>query len=153
MILQRRERVHRIMSVDEATSAIAHELSQPLAAMSLNCDTGLEYLNSVPLDVEELRSCFSDAKKDSTRASEIILGVRALFRSVPRRRTIVEINSLVREVLRMVENDVRVQGVSISLELEENLPQVAGDQIQLQQVILNLIKNAIDALALHGPRE
>ena len=99
MILQRRERVHRIMSVDEATSAIVHEVRQPLAAMVLNCDTGLEYLKSVPLDVEELRSCFSDVKKDGTRANEIILGVSALFRSVPRRRTIVEINSLVREVL------------------------------------------------------
>jgi signal transduction histidine kinase len=151
MILQRRDRVHRIMSVDEATSAIAHELTQPLAALSLNCDTGLECLKTVPLDVEELRSCFSDAKKDSARANEIVLGVRALFRSVPRRRTIVEINSLVREVLRMVENDVRVQGMSISPELEENLPQIAGDQIQLQQVILNLIKNAIDELALLGP--
>jgi signal transduction histidine kinase len=151
MILQRRDRVHRIMSVDEATSAIAHELRQPLAAMSLNCDTGLECLKTLPLDVEELRSCFSDAKKDSTRANEIVVGVRALFRSVPRRRTIVEINSLIREVLRMVENDVRVQGTSISPELEENLPQIAGDQIQLQQVILNLVKNAIDALALLGP--
>ena len=151
MILQRRDRVHRIMSVDEATSAIAHELRQPLAAMALNCDAGLECLETATPDVEELRSCFSDVKKDGTRASEIISGVRALFRSVPGRRTIVEINGLVREVLRMVENDVRAQGISISPELEENLPQIAGEQIQLQQVILNLVKNAIDALALPGP--
>ena len=151
MILQRRDRVHRIMSVDEATSAIAHELRQPLAAMSLSCDAGLECLKMTPLDIEELRSCFSDARKDSIRANEIVSGVRALFKSVPGRRTIIEINGLVREVLRMVENDVRVQGISVSPELEENLPQIAGDQIQLQQVILNLVKNAIDALALLGP--
>ncbi len=151
MILQRRDRVHRIMSVDEATSAIAHELRQPLAAMALNCDAGLECLEAATLDVEELRSCFSDAKKDTTRASEIIAGVRALFRSVPGRRTIVEINDLVREVLSMVENNVRVQGISISSELEENLPRLAVDQIQLQQVILNLVNNAIDALASLGP--
>ena len=148
LILQRRERVHRTMSVDEATSAIAHELKQPLAAMLLNCDAGLECLETANLDVEELRSCFSDVKRDSTRANEILSGIRALFRSVPGRRTTVEINSLVREVLHMVENDVRVQGISISPELEENLPQIVGDQIQLQQVILNLVKNAIDALAL-----
>jgi C4-dicarboxylate-specific signal transduction histidine kinase len=150
LILQRRERVHRMMSVDEATSAIAHELRQPLAAMLLNCDAGLGCLETENLDLEELRSCFSDVKRDSTRANEILSGVRALFRSVPDRRTTFEINSLVREVLRMVENDVRVQGISISPELEENLPQIAGDQIQLQQVILNLVKNAIDALALLG---
>ena len=151
LILQRRDRVHRIMSVDEATSAIAHEIRQPLAAMMLNCDTGLECLKTAPVDIEELRACLSDAKNESTRASEIVAGVRALFRSVPGRRTTVEINGLVREVLRMVENDVRAQGISISPELEENLPQITGDQIQLQQVILNLVKNAIDALASPGP--
>jgi signal transduction histidine kinase len=153
MIMQRRERVYRTMSVDEATSAIAHELNQPLGALSLNCDAALECLKTAPLDIEELRSCLSDAKNDSRRASEIVSGVRSLFRSAPGRRTIVEINSLVREVLHMVENDVRVQGISISSELEENLPRIAGDQIQLQQVVLNLVKNAIDALALRGREE
>ena len=151
MILQRRDRVHRIMSVDEATSAIVHELRQPLAAILLNCETGLDYLKAAPLDVEELRSCFSDAQKDGIRANETLSGIRALFRSVPGRRAIVEINSLVRDVLRMVKNDVRVHGISISPELEENLPQIAGDQIQLQQVILNLIRNAIDVLSLLDP--
>ena len=153
MILQRRERVYRIMSVDEATSAIAHELNQPLGALSLNCDAALECLKTAPLDIEELRSCLSDAKNDSARASGIVSGVRALFRSAPGRRTIVEINSLVREVLRMVENDVRVQGIAIASELQEDLPRIAGDQIQLQQVILNLVKNAIDALVLPGPEK
>jgi len=149
-ILQRRERIHRIMSVEEATSAIAHEIKQPLGAMSLNCDAALECLKTSPLDLEELRSCLMDVKNDNTRANEIVSGVRALFRSIPGQRTIIEINRLVREVLHMVEHDLHAHGISISSELE-NLPRIAGDQIQLQQVILNLVKNAIDAVALVGP--
>jgi signal transduction histidine kinase len=149
-ILQRRERIHRIMSVDEATSAIAHEIKQPLGAMSLNCDAALECLKTSPLDLEELRSCLMDVKNDNTRANEIVSGVRALFRSIPGQRTIIEINRLVREVLHMVEHDLHAHGISISSELEEDLPRILGDQIQLQQVILNLVKNAIDAVALVG---
>ena len=150
MILQRRERAHRIMSVDEATAAIAHEIKQPLGAMSLNCDAALECLKATPLDLEELRSCLTDVKNDSSRANEIVVGVRALFKTTVRQRTMVEINRLAREVLRMVEHDLHVHGVSVSTEFQEDIPQVRADPIQLQQVILNLVKNAIDAIAI-GP--
>jgi signal transduction histidine kinase len=150
VILQRRERTHRLLSVDEATAAIAHELKQPLGAMSLNCDTALEYLKATPLDLEELRSCLTDVKNDNNRANEIVAAVRALFKTTARQKTMVEINRLVREVLRMVENDLRVHGVSVSTEFQDDVPQVRADPIQLQQVILNLIKNAIDAIAI-GP--
>jgi signal transduction histidine kinase len=150
MILQRRERAHRLMSVDEATAAIAHEINQPLGAMSLNCATALECLKTTPLDVEELRSCLTDAIDDSNRANEIVAGVRALFKATARQKTMVEINRLVREVLRMVENDLHVHGVSVSTEFQENVPRLMADPTQLQQVILNLVKNAIDAIAI-GP--
>jgi signal transduction histidine kinase len=148
--LQRRERSHRVMSVDEATSAIAHEINQPLGAISLNCETALKYLETTPLDVEELRSCLTDAINDSNRANEIVTSVRALFKTTARRRKMVEINRLVREVLRMVENDLHAHGVSVSTELQEDAPEVVGNPIQLQQVILNLVKNGIDAIAV-GP--
>ena len=150
MILQRRERVHRLMSVDEATAAIAHEIKQPLGAMSLNCDAALECLKATPLDLEELRSCLTDVKNDNNRANEIVASVRALFRTTARQRTMVDINRLLREVLKMVENDLHVHDVSLSTELQEDAPQIAADPIQLQQVILNLVKNAIDAIAV-GP--
>jgi len=150
MILQQRERAHRLMSVDEATAAIAHEINQPLGAMSLNCATALECLKTTPFDVKELRSCLTDAIDDSKRANEIVAGVRALFKTTARQRTMVEINRLAREVLRMVENDLHVHGVSVSTEFQEDVPQVRADPIQLQQVILNLVKNAIDAMAV-GP--
>ena len=150
MILQRRERAHRVMSVDEATAAIAHEIKQPLGAMSLNCDAALECLRATPIDLEELRSCLMDVKNDNSRANEIVAGIRALFKTTAPQRTMVEINRLAREVLRMVEHDLHVHGVSISTELEEDIPLLRADPIQLQQVILNLVRNAIDAIAI-GP--
>jgi signal transduction histidine kinase len=150
MILQRRERVHRLLSVDEATAAIAHEIRQPLGAMSLNCDAALECLKATPLDLEELRSCLKDLKHDNKRANEIVAAIRALFKTTARQKTMVEINRLVREVLRMVENDLHVHGVSVSIEFQEDVPQIMADPTQLQQVILNLVKNAIDAIAI-GP--
>ena len=150
MILQRRERAHRAMSVDEATAAIAHEIKQPLGAMSLNCDAALECLRATPIDLEELRSCLMDVKNDNSRANEIVAGIRALFKTTAPQRTMVEINHLAREVLRMVEHDLHVHSVSISTEFEEDVPLVRADPIQLQQVILNLVRNAIDAIAF-GP--
>ena len=148
--LQRRERAHRFLSVDEATAAIAHEIRQPLGAMSLNTDAALECLKATPLDIEELRSCLTDVKNENTRANEVVAGVRALFKSTTRQRTMIEINRLVREVLRMVENDLQVHGVSVSTEFQEDVPEIMADPTQLQQVVLNLIKNAIEALA-SGP--
>ncbi|MGB6398596.1 MAG: MASE4 domain-containing protein [Bradyrhizobium sp.] len=150
IILHRRERTNRLLSVDAATAAIAHEINQPLGAMSLNCDAALECLKATPLDLEELRSCLSDVKNENSRANEIVAGVRALFKTTARQRAMVEINRLAREVLRMVEHDLQVHGVSVSTEFQDDVPQLRADPIRLQQVILNLIKNAIDAIAI-GP--
>jgi C4-dicarboxylate-specific signal transduction histidine kinase len=150
IILHRRERTNRLLSVDAATAAIAHEINQPLGAMSLNCDAALECLKATPLDLAELRSCLTDVKSENSRASEIVAGVRALFKPTARQRMMIDVNHLVREVLRMVENDLQVHGVSVSTEFQDDVPQLRADPIQLQQVILNLVKNAIDAIAI-GP--
>ena len=150
IILQRRERTNRLMSMEAATGAIAHEIKQPVGAISLNCDTALECLKATPLDLEELRSCLTDVKNENSRTNEIVAGIRGLFKTTAHQRTMVEINRLAREVLRMVEHDLQVQGVSISTEFQEDVPQVRAEPIQLQQVILNLVKNAIDAIAI-GP--
>ena len=148
MILQRRERTNRLMSVDEATAAVAHEISQPLGAMSLNCETALACLKTNPPDLEEVRSCLLDVMTDNSRAREIVSGIRSLFKAAPGQRTAIEISRLVQDVLRMVENDLRVHGISVSTEFQEDVPKIMGDPIQLQQVILNLIRNAIDAIAI-----
>jgi signal transduction histidine kinase len=150
IILQRRERTNRLLSVEAATAAIAHEINQPLGSMSLNCDAALECLKATPLDLEELRSCLTDVKNDNSRANEIVAGIRALFKTTAPQRTMAEINRLAREVLRMVDHDLHIHGISISTEFQEDVPQVRADPIQLQQVILNLVRNAIDAIAI-GP--
>jgi signal transduction histidine kinase len=149
--LQRRERAHQLMSVDEATAAIAHEIRQPLGGILLNCETALYCLEGEAPDVAEARECVADAIGDGRRVSDTVAAVRALFRTSPRRRSMTDINRVVREVLRMVENDLHdVQGVSVSTEFQEDVPQIVADPTQLQQVILNLVKNAIDAIAI-GP--
>ena len=150
IILQRRERTNRLLSVEAATAAIAHEINQPLGSMSLNCDAALECLKATPLDLEELRSCLTDVKNDNSRANEIVAGIRALFKTTAPQRTMAEINRLAREVLRMVDHDLHIHGISISTEFQEDVPQVRADPIQLQQVILNLVRNAIDAIVI-GP--
>ena len=145
--LQRRERAHRVMSVDEATAAIAHEIRQPLGGISLNCETALHCLEGEAPDVAEARDCVADALADSNRANEAVIAVRALFKATARRRTTVEVNRLVREALGMVENDLHAHGISVSTEFQKDVPEVGGDPTQLQQVILNLVKNAIEAIA------
>jgi signal transduction histidine kinase len=151
IILQRRERTNRLLSVEAATAAIAHEIKQPLGSMSLNCDTALECLKTTPLDLEELRSCLTEVKNDDSRANEIVAGIRALFKATAPQRSTVQINRLAQEVLRMVEHDLHVHGISVSTEFQEDIPLVRADPIQLQQVILNLIRNAIDAIEI-GPK-
>ncbi|MFL6817199.1 MAG: MASE4 domain-containing protein [Bradyrhizobium sp.] len=153
IILQRRERTNRRLTVEAATAAIAHEIKQPLAAMSLNCEAALEGLNGTPVDVEELRSCLLDIKTSNSRANEIVEGVRSLFKTGAPQRTMVDVNRLTREVLRMVENELHAHGISVSTEFQEGIPQLAADPIQLQQVILNLVKNAMDAIAIGATTE
>jgi signal transduction histidine kinase len=148
--LQRRERTHRLLSVDEATSAIAHEINQPLAAITLNCEAMLLALERAPPDAGELKETVQDTLADGRRAGDIVAAVRALFKSAVTQRTKVDVNRLVRQVLRMVENDLQVHGVAVSTEFEQDVQHTIADPTQLQQVVLNLIKNAIEAMAA-GP--
>ena len=150
IILQRRERANRLMSVDAATAAIAHEITQPVAAISLNSSTALHLLKTVPPDVDEACACITDTIRDSNRVNEIIAGVRGLFKPTAHHKTMIEMNSIVRQVLEMVENDLHVSGVTISTEFQYHLPQIMADGTQLQQVILNLVKNAIEAMVAGG---
>ena len=148
--LQRRERANRLMSVDAATAAIAHEIKQPLTAMSLGCSAALQWLKRTPPDLEEARACLTSMMDESDRANEIVAGIRGLFKPIPHHKTLIEMNGVVRQVLHMVENDLHVYGVSVSTEFQDDLPQIMADRTQLQQVILNLVKNAIEAMVA-GP--
>ena len=148
--LLRRERANRLMSVDAATAAIAHEIKQPLAAISALCSAALRWLKRTPPDPEEAIVCLTGMMEANVRANEVVDSTRELFKPTVHHRTMVEINSLVQEVLRMIENDLHIHEVSVSTEFQEDLPQVMADRTQLQQVILNLAKNAMEAMAA-GP--
>jgi signal transduction histidine kinase len=145
-MLQRRERENRLMSVEAATAAIVHEIKQPLTSMSLRCSAALRWLKKTPPDCEEAIDCLTGMMEANDRANEVANSTRQLFKSADHQMTPIEINGLAREVLRMVENDLRGQGVTVSTEFQEDLPQIKGDRTLLQQVILNLVKNAIEAM-------
>jgi signal transduction histidine kinase len=146
-ILQRRERANRLMSVDEATAAIAHEISQPLGAITLHSEAALMLLERTPPDLEGTRACLTAMINDTNLANNIVTSVRALFKPTARLKMMIQMNSIVRQVLSMVENDLHVYGVSVSTEFQGDLPLIMADRTQLQQVILNLVKNAIEAMA------
>ena len=149
--LLRRERANRLMSVDAATAAIAHEIKQPLTAISARGSAALRWLKRTPPDSEEAITCLTAMMEASGRANEVVESTRELFKTTAQHRTTTEINRLVQEVLRMIENDLHTHEVSVSTEFQEDLPQIMADHTQLQQVILNLAKNAIEAMA-SGPR-
>ena len=145
-ILQRRERDNRLMSVNAATAAIAHEIKQPLAAISAGSSAALRWLKRTPPDCEEAIACLTVMMEASGRANDVLNSTRELFKTTAQPKTMIELNRLVRQVLRMVENDLHVQGVTVSTKLQEDLPQIMGDRTLLQQVILNLVKNAVEAM-------
>jgi signal transduction histidine kinase len=146
IILQRRERAAGLMSVDAATAAFAHEVRQPLAAIASQTGTALNWLNRTPPDLEKIRTSLTKIGLVTQRADEIISSVRALVTKAPHRRTIIQINHLAQQVLALVEHDLRAQGVSVSTSFQEGLPDIAADRTQLEQVILNLVNNAVDAM-------
>ncbi|MGA9010754.1 MAG: MASE4 domain-containing protein [Xanthobacteraceae bacterium] len=142
--LLQRERANRLMSVDAATAAIAHEINQPLGAISINCMSALRWLNRA--DLEEVRACLTATIDDTKRANDIVASIRGLFKPIAHHKTLVEVNSVVQQVLNMVENDLRVYRVSVSTEFQDDLSQIMADRVQMQEVILNLVKNAIEAM-------
>ena len=134
------------MSVDAATAAVAHEISQPLGAITLNISSALQFLKKTPPNLEEANACLTAMAGESEHANEIVRSIRKLFKTAAHQNTPIEINDLVQQVLRMVENDLHDQGITVSTEFQDDLPQIAGDRTLLQQVILNLVKNAIEAM-------
>jgi signal transduction histidine kinase len=150
---QRREREARAMTGDAVAAMIAHEVNQPLAAVVNDAGACLRWLAA--RNLEEVRQSVTRIIADGHRASEIVGRVRALARKAPPRRDWVDINDTLREVLVLAQSEVQRHRVSLQTRLLEGLPAVWGDVIQLQQVTLNLLTNAIEAMSAvgDGPRE
>ena len=145
-VLLRRERANRLISVDAATASVAHEMSQPLSAIALNISSALLFLKKKPPNLEEVHACLTAMAGESDHANEIVKSIRKLFKTTAHQMAQIEVNHLVQQVLMMVENDLHAQGVTVSTEFQEDLAQITGDPTLLQQVILNLVKNAIEAM-------
>jgi signal transduction histidine kinase len=152
LTLQRRERSNRLMSVEVATAAMAHELRTPLGTIALNASTALKQIRVEAPDLEELDAILEDIESASHRAGMVISSIRSLSARTPiDRRTMTGMEDIARQVLRMVQHDLQINEISVTTEFQDNLPLVHADPTQLQQVVLNLIKNAVDAMNSVAP--
>jgi PAS domain S-box-containing protein len=147
--------VARVTTLGELTASIAHEVSQPLAAMSTNASASLRWLAGDSPNLAEAREAVRRIVRDGSRASGVIARIRALFKKAPAAKEPVNINEIIQEVLAITQAELQRNRVSLKTECAEDLPMVIGDKIQLQQVILNLVVNAIEAMSgvIEGSRE
>jgi signal transduction histidine kinase len=140
----------RLAAVGEITASIAHQINQPLGAIQSNADAAELLLDTTPLPLAELRRILADIRQDDERASEVITGMRALLRRGELDLRPVNLNQAIAETVRLVDGESRRQGVQIELDLAADLPVVHGDRVHLQQVVLNLVLNGIQAAGAHS---
>ena len=147
--IQRREEVghlSRVAVMGELTASMAHELNQPLSGIISNASAGQRFIDRGNIDPRELRELLADIVADGRRAGEVIRGIRNMVKKGSRVRYRVNLNDLVTNVVRMVKSDAMLRSCDLDTLLEPDLPSIEGDPIQLQQVLLNLLINAFDAM-------
>ncbi len=142
--------VTRLGTLGELTSALAHEINQPLTAITANAEASRRWLDQEPLDRAELSATLDDIATDALRAGAIIHRLRSLVRKLPAEYRPVDLNALADEVISLVADDMRLKEINVRVDLAADLPPVSGDRVQLQQVLLNLLVNAIEAIAQTG---
>ncbi len=147
-------RVSRVTTMGELTASLAHEVNQPIAAAVTDANTCLRWLNRDQPDLEEAREAASRVVKDVTRASEIVSRVRVLFKKGTSQRELVDLNRTIRDMVALMRSEATQHSTLVRTELTQDLPQVMGDRVQLQQVLMNLMINGIDAMKdVEGTRE
>jgi PAS domain S-box-containing protein len=146
--------VNRVTTMGELTASLAHEVNQPIAAAVTNANTCLRWLAAATPNVEEARAAAMRIVKDGTRAAEIISRIRLLFKKGTPERELVDVNEVIREMIVLLRSEATRYSISVRTELAADLPQVMADRVQLQQVMMNLIINSIDAMKdVDGTRE
>jgi C4-dicarboxylate-specific signal transduction histidine kinase len=146
--------VTRVTTLGELATSIAHEINQPLAAIVTNGSASLRWLAGAPSHLDDAREALQCIIDDAQRASAIITRIRALLRNTATEKAWLDLPELVHEVVRLTQPELVRQGVSLRVEVAAALPPVWGDRVQLQQVLLNLVMNALEAMAgvAQGPR-
>jgi C4-dicarboxylate-specific signal transduction histidine kinase len=146
--------VSRVTTMGELTASLAHEVKQPIAAALTDARTCLLWLARDPPVLDEAREAAMRIVEDGTRAADIISGIRLLFTKGPAERALIDVNDIIRDLIVLLRSEATRYGVSVRTELAADLPPVMGDRVQLQQVMMNLIMNSIDAMkAVEGTRE
>ncbi len=139
-------RVARVNEMGAMAGSIAHEIAQPLSSIVTAANAALRWLERPNPEIEETKALLRGIVHDGQRAADIIKGIRAVFRADPEQRSAVKVNELVRDVLALSQTELRKSLIEVRTELAETLPVLSADPVQLQQVIFNLVKNAIDAM-------
>jgi len=138
--------VSRVTTLGELAASIAHELNQPLTGMVTNANAGLHWLAGDAPNLAEVREAIHRIIRDGNRAGEVISRVRALFKKARMAKERLDLNEAIEEVVILTQNEVQRKNVALRMELAADLPAVMGDRVQLQQVVMNLILNAVEAM-------
>lgn len=145
-----RERDNKLMSLEAMLGGISHEVKQPVAAIMLNGEAALNFLEDAPPNFEETQSILKDILGDSHRINEVLASTRSLFEGRDQERQTIDVNELVRGVLNLLISELKQTCITARAELTTDLPPVVGNRVQLQQVLLNLIHNAMEAMGTNN---
>lgn len=147
--------VGRVVTMGQFTASIAHEVNQPVAALLTNAETALRWLAHQPPDLEKAKPSIERVINDGKRAADIVGRIRDFSKKAPVRKECLEVNEAILEITRLTRAAMSDNGILVTMQLSEGLPHIFGDRVQLQQVILNLIMNAIEAMSevSEGSRE
>jgi signal transduction histidine kinase len=146
-LMLKRERRNKLTNLEAATSSIAHEVRQPLTAIAAKTAAARRWLERAPPDVDRAKQLLGDIERANFLASEVLTNVRRLFREAEHKRQPIDVNNLVSEALQVLHGELDDHGIKTDVELASELPPVMGHEVQLQEVVLNLVHNAIDAMA------
>jgi PAS domain S-box-containing protein len=145
----------RVATMGQLTASIAHEVNQPITGVLTNAQAALRFLGAEPVDLGEIRQILNDIVKGANRAGEIVARTSAFVKKTPPRKVVFDLNEAAREVLQLTRSEMIKNGISVKTRFASDLPPLDGDRVQLQQVLLNLVVNAVEAMGSEetGSRE